>query len=84
MIIRSFCIWIVLFFLLVFIMNPITSRSAAHRQRLIELEKDIAEIKDAYGLEKKLKSELIKQREELSKKIEAEIKRGESAKRLFK
>ena len=84
MIIRSICIWIALFFLLVFLMNPITSRSTEHTQRLLEIDEDIAKIKKAHQRETKLKSYLLQQREELSKNIDKEIENAEHAKRLLK
>ena len=76
MIIRSICIWVALFAILAFLMPPNTSR-----QKLIELNERIESIQAAYEREKNLKVELLKQRQELSKKIELEIERGQSAKR---
>ena len=80
MIIRSICIWFVLFFALVFLMNPVTSREREHEKKLIELDEGIARVQVAYEQEKNQKGELLKQRQELSKKIELETARGQSAK----
>ena len=50
-------------------------------QKLIELNGRIARVQAAYEREKNLKVELLKQRQELSKKIERQTARGQSAKR---
>ena len=83
MIIKGICFWIVIFIVCGLFMNHIFSRKETHEQRIIELDEDIARIKAAHEREAKQKSELLKERQELSKKIEHEIERGESAKLLL-
>ncbi len=79
MIIRSICIWVALYAILAFLMYPGPPRE--HEQKLIELNARIARVQAAYEREKNLKVELLKQRQELSKKIERQTARGQSAKR---
>ena len=83
MIIKSICFWIVILIISGLFMNHIFSRKEAHKQRLIDLDENIARIKAAYDRESKQKSELHKERQELSIKIDREIERGESAKLLL-
>ena len=83
MIIKGICFWIVIFIVCGLFMNHIFSRKEAYEQRLIELDEDIARIKAAYEREAKQKSELLKERQELSKKIEYETQRVKSAKLLL-
>lgn len=83
MIIKSICFWIVVLIISGLFMNHILSRKEAHEQRIIDLDKDIAQIKAAYEREAKQKSELLKEHQELSIKVEREIERGESAKLLL-
>lgn len=83
MIIKGICFWIVILIISGLFMNHIFSRKETHEQRIIELDEDIARIKAAHEREAKQKSELLKERQELSKKIEHEIERGESAKLLL-
>ena len=83
MIIRSICIWIAVFAVWGLLMNPVISREEAHEQKLTDLENSIVQVKKDYEREQNQKSELLKQREELSKKIENEIERGKSVKRLL-
>ena len=83
MIIKGIYFWIVILIVCGLFMNHIFSRKEAHEQRLSDLDEDIAQIKAAYERDSKQKSELLKERQELSKKIEHEIERGESAKLLL-
>ena len=83
MIIKGIYFWIVILIVCGLFMNHIFSRKEAYEQRIIELDEDIARIKAAHEREGKQKSELLKERQELSKKIEHEIERGESAKLLL-
>ena len=83
MIIKSICFWIVIFIFSGLFMNHIFSRKEAYEQRLIELDEDIARIKAAYEREAKQKSELLKERQELSKKVEYETQKVKSAKPAF-
>ena len=83
MIIKSICFWIVIFIVCGLFMNHVFSRKETHEQRIIELDEGIARVKAAYERKVKQKSELLKERQELSKKIECEIERGESAKLLL-
>lgn len=84
MVIRSICIWVAVSIIWCVLMNPIVSRSAAHDQRLAEIEKQITEVREEYQREENKKSALLKRRDELSKKIEREIENGEQAKSLVK
>ena len=83
MIIKSICFWIVIFIFSGLFMNHIFSRKEAYEQRLIELDEDIARIKAAYEREAKQKSELLKERQELSKKVEYETQKVKSDKLLL-
>ncbi len=83
MIIKGICFWIVIFIICGLFVDHIFSRKEAHEQKFIEFDEDIARIKAMYEREAKQKSELLKERQELSERIEHEIKRGESAKLLI-
>ena len=81
MIIRSICIWIALFAILGFLLP--SGSVEEHEQKLIKLNEQITQSKAAYRREKDLKLVLLKQRDELSKKIKLEIERGDSVKLLL-
>ena len=83
MILRSVCIWALVFVIWSFLMSLIVSYDNSHEQRLAEIEKEIMQVRSEYEGEQNHKSRLLKQHEELSKKIEHEIERGESAKLLL-
>ena len=84
MITRSICIWLAVFFVLALLMNPIFSRENAHEQRLVELDKDIAEIRTEIKRERARKSLLLKQRDNLTQRLARERKLGEEAIQLLK
>ena len=84
MILRSVCIWISVSVIWFFLMIPIISRDNAHEQRLAEIEKEITEVRAEYEREENQKSELLKQRDELSQRIARETELGEEAIRLLK
>ena len=79
MIIRSICIWVALLAILGFLIS--SGIVEEDEQKLIKLNGQIAQGQAAYEREKNLKVVLLKQRQELSKKIELETARGQSAKR---
>ena len=84
MIIRSICIWIAVFILWLFLINPTSSRQQAHEQRLAELDKKIARTQIEYKRRRNYKATLLKRRDELTDRLEREIKLGEEAKLLLK
>ncbi len=69
MIIRSICIWIAVLAVWGLLMDPVISRQEAHEQRIAELDKQIAETLTEIESEKNYKSELLKQREQLTEQI---------------